>query len=67
MAEEQDQTSGKLDDLKGRLKEAAGSLLDDADLKNEGRADQAAGKAKEKAAEVIDSAREKITGEDSER
>lgn len=55
--------NGNLDDLKGRAKEAAGSLLDDDDLKKEGRADQAAGKAKKKAEEVIDEARKKLTGE----
>lgn len=54
--------TGKLDELKGRVKEAAGSLLDDDDLKRSGQADQAAGKAKEKAGEVIDTAKEKLTG-----
>ena len=35
------------DDAKGRLKEAAGSLSGDEDLKREGKVDRAAGKAKE--------------------
>jgi uncharacterized protein YjbJ (UPF0337 family) len=35
------------DDAKGRLKEAAGSLTGDEDLKREGKVDQAAGKVKE--------------------
>jgi uncharacterized protein YjbJ (UPF0337 family) len=35
------------DDAKGRVKEAAGSLTGDDDLKREGKVDQAAGKAKE--------------------
>jgi uncharacterized protein YjbJ (UPF0337 family) len=44
------------DDAKGRLKEAAGSLTGDEDLKREGKVDQATGKAKEgveKAAEKV--------------
>jgi uncharacterized protein YjbJ (UPF0337 family) len=56
--------SGVVDKVKGRIKEAAGSLLDDDDLKREGRADQKAGKAKEKADEVVDKARNVVTGED---
>ncbi len=39
---------GKLDRIKGRVKEAAGALADDDNLKREGNLDQAAGKAKEK-------------------
>ncbi len=35
------------DDAKGRLKEAAGSLSGDRDLKREGQVDRAAGKAKQ--------------------
>jgi uncharacterized protein YjbJ (UPF0337 family) len=34
------------DDAKGRVKEAAGNLTGDDELKREGKADQAAGKAK---------------------
>lgn len=34
------------DDAKGRVKEAAGNLTGDKDLKHEGQVDQAAGKAK---------------------
>jgi uncharacterized protein YjbJ (UPF0337 family) len=58
---------GKKDDLKGRVKEAAGDLTDDDELKREGKADRAAGtvkekleKAKEKGEEVIDKAKERI-------
>ena len=39
---------GKMDDIKGRAKEAAGSLTDDQDLKNEGKADRLSGKVKDK-------------------
>jgi uncharacterized protein YjbJ (UPF0337 family) len=35
------------DDAKGRVKEAAGNLTGDKDLKNEGKVDQASGKAKD--------------------
>jgi uncharacterized protein YjbJ (UPF0337 family) len=35
------------DDMKGRMKEAAGDLTDDDRLKNEGKVDQGKGKVKE--------------------
>ncbi|MCB0866614.1 MAG: CsbD family protein [Solirubrobacterales bacterium] len=41
-------TEGKVDEGKGRVKEAAGSLTDDDSLKNEGKVDKAAGKTKQK-------------------
>ncbi len=43
------------DETKGRVKEAAGDLTDDKDLKREGKTDQAAGKTKE----VLDDAKDK--------
>ena len=52
---------GIVDKVKGRVKEAAGALLDDEELKRKGRADQTAGKAKEKAEEVVDKAKEAVT------
>ena len=42
------------DDAKGRVKEAAGSLTGDEDLKREGKVDQAGGKAKEGVEKVTD-------------
>ena len=36
-----------VDDTKGRVKEAAGDLTDNKDLKREGKTDRAAGKAKD--------------------
>jgi uncharacterized protein YjbJ (UPF0337 family) len=42
------------DQLKGRVKEAAGDLTDDDELKAEGKKDRAAGTIKEKADEVKD-------------
>lgn len=47
-------TSGKTDELKGRVKEAAGALTGDAKLKREGRLDQATGQAKQTADKVIE-------------
>jgi uncharacterized protein YjbJ (UPF0337 family) len=45
-----------MDDMKGRVKEAAGDLTDNDDLEREGKADQAEGKVKD----FVDSARDKI-------
>lgn len=42
------------DDAKGRVKEAAGSLTGDNDLKREGKVDQAGGKAKEGVEKITD-------------
>ena len=44
------------DDLKGRAKEAAGSLSDDDDLKREGKADRATGQLKD----VVDSVGDQV-------
>lgn len=46
--------SGKSDEAKGRVKEAAGVLMGDKKLKREGKADQASGKLKQKVEKVID-------------
>jgi uncharacterized protein YjbJ (UPF0337 family) len=58
---------GKKDDIKGRVKEAAGDLTDDDDLKREGKTDRAAGsvkdkleQAKDKGEEFVDKAKDKI-------
>jgi uncharacterized protein YjbJ (UPF0337 family) len=42
------------DDAKGRVKEAAGDLTGDKDLKREGKVDQAGGKAKEGVEKITD-------------
>jgi len=49
--------SGKTDEVKGRVKEAAGALTDDKKLKRQGKTDQAVGKIKQKAEKLIDKAR----------
>jgi uncharacterized protein YjbJ (UPF0337 family) len=48
------------DEAKGRLKEAAGDLTDDDDLKREGKADQMAGKVKDKVDDVADAVKDKF-------
>ena len=56
-------SSGTTDKVKGRVKEAAGALTDDKQLKNEGKADQAIGKVKNAAEKVLDKAKEVVRGE----
>ena len=58
---------GTVDNVKGKVKEAAGDLTDDKDLEREGKADQAAGNVKDKignvkdkAEDVVDSIKEKL-------
>jgi uncharacterized protein YjbJ (UPF0337 family) len=48
------------DDVKGRIKEAAGDVTGDKDLQNEGKTDQAAGNIKEKAGNAVDAVKDKI-------
>ena len=52
--------NGKMDDLKGRAKEAVGDMTDDKDLKREGKVDQAAGKAKDKIDKAKDWVEDKV-------
>jgi len=51
---------GKLDDGKGRIKEAAGDLTNDDSLKNEGKVDQATGKVKDAVGDVSDKVKDKL-------
>jgi len=44
---------GKIDVLKGRVKEAAGALTGNDKLRQEGRSDQAVGKVKQAAQKVV--------------
>ncbi|HEX6382180.1 MAG TPA: CsbD family protein [Acidimicrobiia bacterium] len=50
----------KKDEMKGRMKEAAGDMMDDDELKREGKADRIGGTVKEKANEVVDKAKDVI-------
>jgi uncharacterized protein YjbJ (UPF0337 family) len=59
--------SGTSDQAKGRVKQAAGDLTDNDDLKREGKADETAGKvkeaigdAKDKFDDLIDDVKEKL-------
>lgn len=52
----------KFDETKGRVKEAAGDLTDDDDLKREGKLDQAGADVKQKANDVVDKVKEKVDG-----
>lgn len=53
-------SDGTKDDLKGRTKEAAGSLTDDKSLKNEGKVDRASGKVKDAVGGVSDKAKKAV-------
>jgi len=52
--------SEKTEDLKGRAKEAAGSLTDNDKLRREGKVDQASASAKEKAEDAVDAVKDKV-------
>jgi uncharacterized protein YjbJ (UPF0337 family) len=61
---------GKIDELKGRAKQAAGDLTDNEELKGEGVVDETAGKAKqkveqgkEKLEDGIDRVKDKVQGD----
>ena len=51
---------GKMDELKGRAKEAVGDLTDNKDLQREGKADKTAGKVKQKVEDAKDWVEDKI-------
>ena len=51
---------GKLDDAKGRVKEAAGDLTDDDSLKNEGKVDKATGSVKDKVGDASDKVKDAL-------
>ena len=52
--------SERAEDLKGRAKEAAGSLTNNDDLRREGKVDQASAKVKEKAEDAVDTVKDKV-------
>ncbi len=58
-----------MDQAKGRIKQAAGDLTGNDDLKREGKADETAGKVKgvvkdvsDKAGDAVDKVKDKLTG-----
>jgi len=50
----------KLEDIKGRVKEAAGDVTDNDDLKREGKVDQASAKVKEAVGDVADKVKDAL-------
>jgi len=53
--------SGKTDQIKGRIKEAAGVLTDNDSLKRKGKLDQVLGKVKETAEKAVDKMKDALT------
>ena len=51
---------GTFDNAKGKVKEAAGDLTDDQNLKNEGKVDKAVGKIKDAVEDVADKVKETV-------
>ena len=52
--------SGRTDVVKGKIKEAAGTLIGNDRLRAEGKTDQAVGKVKQAAAKVVDKAKKAL-------
>jgi uncharacterized protein YjbJ (UPF0337 family) len=52
--------SGKTDEVKGRIKEAAGALTGNDKLREEGKADQAVGKVKQVAEKAVEKVKEVV-------
>jgi uncharacterized protein YjbJ (UPF0337 family) len=52
--------SGKIDTIKGRIKEAVGALTDNDDLKREGQRDQALGEVKEAAERAAEKVKDTV-------
>ena len=52
------------DDVKGRMKEAAGDLTGDDDLKREGKVERVEGAAKSKVDAVAEKAKRAVTSDD---
>jgi uncharacterized protein YjbJ (UPF0337 family) len=57
-------TYKNVDEGKGRLKEAAGSLTGDQDLKHEGKADQAKASVKDKVDKAAEKVKDLLDGEE---
>jgi uncharacterized protein YjbJ (UPF0337 family) len=62
-------SNSNIDDAKGRIKEAAGDLTDNDELKRDGKADRAAANVKEgvekaadKASNAVDDVKDKLSG-----
>ncbi len=55
--------SGKAEEIKGRVKEAAGVVTNDERLKQEGKIDQASGKIKQATDKVVNRVRDAAKGD----
>jgi uncharacterized protein YjbJ (UPF0337 family) len=53
--------------MKGRTKEAAGSLTGDDDLKREGQVDQTSASVKDKVGDAADAVKDAVTSDDEHR
>lgn len=53
---------GKTDIVKGRIKEAAGAVIDSDKLRNEGKVDQAVGRVKKASDKVVEKVAKKMRG-----
>jgi uncharacterized protein YjbJ (UPF0337 family) len=53
-------SSGKFDEMKGKVKEATGTLTGNEKLKSEGKADQAVGKTKQNVQKVADKVKDAL-------
>lgn len=52
--------TGKSEEIKGRIKEAAGALTGDDKLRREGKLDQATGKVKQVVEKVVDKTKDAL-------
>lgn len=57
-------TDGDIDTAKGRIKQAAGDLSGDDDLRREGKVDEATGKVKDKVGDAADKVKDALRDED---
>jgi uncharacterized protein YjbJ (UPF0337 family) len=56
-----EQNKGKVDEAKGRAKQAAGDVTGDDDLNREGKVDEKGGETRQKAGEAGEKAGEKVS------
>jgi len=54
--------AGKAEEVKGRIKEAAGAVTDNDKLRREGKVEQAAGKTKQAVEKVVDKVKDAVEG-----
>ena len=57
-------TDGDIDTAKGRIKQAAGDLAGDDDLRREGKVDEATGTVKDKVGDAADKVKDALRDDD---